>query len=202
MVQALKGFLQALRLLNRAVESLARMNQPSTSNQREETDPFAMSDLKEALPPTPPAGSHNFTSGQTSLDGLEWRIGDALMHTMLLISRLYYKRGLAREAEYFAQQVGDLAKSLRSPGMMSRALASKGEVQLMLGQLKDAQETLSDAAALVDNVLGVDAAETRRLQGDHFLLAELTTDAQTMYSDAIRIIGDAGSALVSADVAE
>lgn len=162
-----------------------------------------MSDLKEALPSEDvPASENTHATSWTSLDGLEWRIGSTLLQTMFLISQVYSKRGFARESEFFAQQAEDLAWSLNAPSMVSRALSCRGEVQLLLGKVHDAQESLSNAVTLVQGIMGADAAQARRLQGDSLLIAELNTDAQNMYLDAIRILGDTGSALIDVEAIE
>lgn len=197
--------MQALRLLNRAIDSLSRLNQTSTISQEEDEDPFAVSNLKEALPLDEGPSSKNtkgVTSTTSSIDNLEWRIGDCLLHTMFTISRVYFKRGSVREAEYFAQQAQALAMSLKVPAAASRAMAYKGEVQILLGKLQDAQDTLSNAVALEHDITGADSAHMRRLQGDTYLMAELNDDAQAMYLEAIRILGDAGSALLNAEMKE
>ena len=70
-----------------------------------------MSSLKDALPLPASGGS---TQGErvskkpaerrTPLDGLEWRISEGLLSTMLALAQTYYMRGSAREAEYFSRQ--------------------------------------------------------------------------------------------------
>ena len=57
-----------------------------------------------------------------------------------------------RGAEYFVEQACDLADSLNSPILLSRAIARKCELQLYQGNIQDAATSLLEAAELLHDV--------------------------------------------------
>lgn len=196
---SIDGMLQSLRLWNRAMDTLARLSPPPTSSRtspQSESNPFEMASLKDALPsdgtvarPEPElATPKKIFSRLMSMDGLEWRICDGLLTTLFDLSRAYFIRGSPRESFYFAEQAEELATSLNIPAMMSRALTRKGEVQLHQGQLQDGYENLMHAAELLQDVLGLDSAEIRRLRGYYSQLRATVQDASQLYKDAIHIL--------------
>ncbi|THH12059.1 hypothetical protein EW145_g215 [Phellinidium pouzarii] len=190
----LKTLLQALRLLNRAMETLSRLKpaqKPEGSS--DASDPFAMSDIKNALPIVdgPDKGRDlNATQQGSCFDGLEWRIANGLLGTLLGLSHAYACRGSAREAEYFAKQAEDLARELHAPAMTARALLRRSEVLMYLGKAEEAQKIVAEAAELVENVkgFGLDAADACRLKGDHLLMLTHEEEAQSEYVDAMKML--------------
>lgn len=153
-----------------------RLNPPSRSQTTttEESDPFSMSSLKEALSSdiTSKDAQEKLTlkkntNRRQTMDGLEWRISEGLLATLFSLSRVYHLGGSAREAEYFAQQAADIAEELNLPTMVSRALAKKGEVQLRMGQLEAAHANLARAEELLRGLPGIDTADVRRLKADY-----------------------------------
>lgn len=124
------------------------------------------------------------------MDGLEWRIADGLFNTLFALSQAYFTRGSAREAEYFAQQAEMLAETLCVPAMVSRALVRKSEIQLHLGHLEDVDSNLVKANTLLKEMPGTDAAEVRRLKGDHCYRHRQDTDARGMYVEATAMLGE------------
>ncbi|KAF7363579.1 Cysteine peptidase C50 [Mycena sanguinolenta] len=190
---SLEAMLQSLRLWNRAVDTLARLN-PSASKPVEKDNPFDMAEVRNALP--------NGDSGhqleqvippkafprRPSMGGLEWRVSEGLLATLFALCEAYFTRGSAREAEYFAQQAYELAQSLNAPAMAGRALAKKGELQLHQRHLQEAHDTLMQAAALLQNLPGKDTADIQRLCGDYNQLSSQEKDAQQLYEEAARIL--------------
>jgi len=175
-VASLDGLLQSIRLWNRAADTLVRLNLPSRSQTTatDESDPFSMSGLKEAL--TSGAGSKDpqeqltpkkNTNRRLTTDGLEWRISEGLLSTLFSLSRVYHLGGSAREAKYFAQQAAEIAEELNLPAMVSRALAKKGEVQLQMGQLEEAYANLARAEELLRGMPGIYTADVQRLKADY-----------------------------------
>lgn len=181
------------------MDTLARLSPLPASPQapsQSESNPFEMSSLNNALPS---AGSDSQSepelsapkkifSRRMSMDGLEWRICDGLLTTLFDLSRAYFDRGSPRESAYFAEQAQELAESLNIPAMTSRALARKGEVQLHQGQLQDGYGSLMHAAELLQDVVGLDSAELRRLRGYYNQLRATTQDASQLYKDAIQML--------------
>jgi separase len=146
MSASLDGMLQSLRLWNRAVDALSRFApSPTSLKLTRESNPFEMLGLKKTLPVVcpeaprleQPVPKKVFTC-RPSMDGLEWQVSEGLLATLFTLSRAYFNRGSAREAEYFAKQVQDMAEALNAPAMMSRALARTEEILLHQGQLKEA----------------------------------------------------------------
>ncbi|KAF9479762.1 cysteine peptidase C50 [Pholiota conissans] len=166
---SLEGFLQSLRLWNRAVDTLARLNplSRSSASSPSDSDPFSMTSMKDALPSTGSASSpqdeKKNPERRPPMDGLEWRISEGLLSTMLSLAQTYYLRGSAREAEYFARQATDLAEQLNAPALQGRALAKQGEIQLYMGHTEEAQDNLTKAAELLSSQQSIDTAEIRRL---------------------------------------
>ncbi|ETW77792.1 hypothetical protein HETIRDRAFT_245334, partial [Heterobasidion irregulare TC 32-1] len=142
--ECLIGLLQSLRLWNRALSTLTRLNRPAVGakNAVDTSNPFDLGDMKKAISkieevnsPIAEEPKPQVVPPRPFMDGLEWRIAEGLILTLLALTQAYFSRGSAREAEYFSQQAQDLAYSLNAPAMVSRALAKKGEIQLYLGHL-------------------------------------------------------------------
>ena len=181
------------------MDTLARLSPlptPPQASSQSESNPFEMSLLKNALlsagsdPQSEPELSppKKTFSRRLSMDGLEWRICDGLLTSLFDLSRAYFNRGSPRESVYFAEQAQELAESLNIPAMMSRALARKGEVQLHQAKLQDGYGSLMHAAELLQDVLGLDSAEIKRLRGYYNQLRTATQDASQLYKDAIQIL--------------
>ncbi|KAJ7087888.1 peptidase family C50-domain-containing protein [Mycena epipterygia] len=190
---SLEAMLQSLRLWNRAVDTLARLNPPA-SKPVEEDNPFDMSAVRSALTngadvthAEEPIPSKVFPR-RPAMGGLEWRVCEGLLATLFALCEAYFTRGSAREAEYFAQQAYDLAQSLNAPAMAGRALAKKGELQLHQRLLKEAHDTFMQAAELLNNLPGKDTADIQRLCGDYNQLSSQDKDAQQLYEEATRML--------------
>lgn len=189
----LDGLLQSLRLWNRAVDTLMRLNPPlaTPSNSTDDSNPFQVTNAKDSSPEK--TSKENLSPGRTftlwpSMDVLEWRISEGLLGTFFAISQAYLIRGSPREAEYFAQQAQNLAESLNAPSMVSRALAKKGEIQLHQGLLDGSFESLMKASELLQNSLGFDSAHVRRLRGVYNERTSQHANAQELYEETIDII--------------
>ena len=183
--------LQSLRLWNRAVETLARLNpSPSQKEQGSEKDVFEVTTLKEALPATEPVQQQQQEKRtyRPSLDSLEWRVSEGLLSILFSLCQAYLFRGSAKEAEYFAQQAHDLSQSINAPALLSRALAKKGEILLNLGKLEEAHECLANASDILSNIPGVDSADVYRLRGDHSQRAANDEDAKQMYIETTTML--------------
>jgi separase len=173
-VASLDGLVQSVRLWNRAADTLIRLNPSSRSQSKEESDPFSMTSLKDALlsggtskDPQEQLAVKKNANRLAIMDGLEWRISEGLLTALFSLSRVYHLGGSAREAEYFAQQAADIAEELNLPAMVSRALAKKGEVQLQMGKLEEAHANLTRAEELLRGMPGIDTADVRRLKADY-----------------------------------
>ncbi|KAF8623369.1 hypothetical protein AX17_007447 [Amanita inopinata Kibby_2008] len=200
-VIALDGMLQSLRLWNRAVDTLARLNPtPVTKGPSSDADVFEVSSLKEALPTAEATQAKPLkNSHKPSLDSLEWRVSEGLLSTLFSLSQTYLLRGSAREAEYFAQQAHDLSESLNAPSLVSRSLAKKGEILLQLGKLEEAHECLAKASEILTDITGIDSADIYRLRGDHSQRTARPKDAQQMYVETTAMLEELDNAFKQFD---
>ncbi|KAJ4488281.1 cysteine peptidase C50 [Lentinula aciculospora] len=206
---SLDGLLKALRLWNRAFESLGRLQPPSPtpkSTGTEESDPFSTCDVL----PTPTSGTPLYaTSSQTEPPstsrrignisqrrvlslGLEWRVGQGLINAFFSLFQAYYDRGSPREAQYFAKQAEELAESVNAPAGLRRAMVKNVEVQLFQGLIEEGSGQLEKIEQCVnstgDGDVHVDLAELHRLKGELGQRDSMMIDAQKHYEDAINLI--------------
>ncbi|EIW51672.1 separase [Trametes versicolor FP-101664 SS1] len=200
---SLEGLLQALRLWNRAIDTLSRL-QPTTPKPAPEDNPFevpkpanpaqAVAQLQE-----PRVLSPHASRAPSALDSSGWRLAEGLLCTLLALAQAYAARGSAREAEFFAQQTRELAGALHAPVMVSRALAQLGELQIQMGLLQKGHAALMEAAALVGHLRGPDVAEIRRLQGRYRELSADSKGAQVLFEEATSLLDELGGVFASMD---
>ncbi len=143
--------------------------------------------------------SSRASSPQALLDSSGWRLAEGLLSTLLLLSQAYAARGSAREAEFFALQMKDLAESLHAPVMISRAMAQHGELQIQLGLLQEGHQSLMRAAELVVHLKGPDAAEVRRLQGRYNVLNADSKGARQLFEEATSLLDELGNMFAALD---
>lgn len=182
--------LQSLRLWNRAVDALSRLTSPPPSKPAQESNPFQvtstrdpfLSEGSQSSHSEPPSNKPNVN--RMSIDNLEMRIAQGLMDTLFILCDVYFARGSAREAEYFAQQAHDFAESLNALAMVGRALARKGEVRLHQRLLTEGKDFIMHAAEMLPDVHNADSADVRRLKGDYSQLCAEHTHAQELYTEA------------------
>ncbi|KAH0826731.1 cysteine peptidase C50 [Lanmaoa asiatica] len=171
-VGALCSMLQSLRLWNRAIDALSRLTPPANvtpKSTEESSNPFEVSSNanQDQPPSTVPSRSK-----PAPTDALSWRLLSHLVSTLFALAHAYHTRGSPREALYFIQQVLDLAESTRAPAVVARACILRGEVLLGQGALREGREALERAACLLGGVLGIDAADAQRLEGDYGVLCD------------------------------
>ncbi|KAH7929994.1 hypothetical protein BV22DRAFT_1001613 [Leucogyrophana mollusca] len=193
-VDALKNMMQALRLWNRAVDALARLNPPTNSGNKtvpdaEDSNPFEVSG-KQGADGEDGQSSEQLTAQKAParrniMDGMEWRMIEGLLGTLLALTQAYFARGSSREAEYFAQQALDLAESVGAPAMAARALTRKAEIQLLQGHLEAGHESVRRAAELLEDIPGTEAADVRRLRAD---FSGEDGDARGLYEEATAML--------------
>ncbi|KAG1861269.1 peptidase family C50-domain-containing protein [Suillus subluteus] len=201
-VGALECTLQSLRLWNRAVDTLSRLSQPSSKPTKatDDSNPFEATPPESSTASDTRSNDHPRSLGQKRLiDGMEWRMVEGLLSTLLTLTHAYFTRGSCREAEYFAQQTQDLAESVNAPAMVARALMRKTEIQLYQRQLDAGRDSLAKAAELLQDLPGVDAADVRRLNGDWNRLNGQVQDAKDLYEEASAMLGELEGMLASFD---
>ncbi|KAG1731550.1 peptidase family C50-domain-containing protein [Suillus lakei] len=201
-VGVLECTLQSLRLWNRAVDTLSRLSQHSSKPTKatDDSNPFVATPPESSSASETRSNDHSRSLSQKRLmDGMEWRMVEGLLSTLLRLTHVYFTRGSSREAEYFAQQAQDLAESVNAPTMVARALMRKGEIQLYQRQLNAGRDGLAKAAELLRDLPGVDAADMRRLNGDWNCLNEQAQDARDLYEEASAMLGELEDMLSSFD---
>ncbi|KAG2125363.1 uncharacterized protein EDB93DRAFT_1281358 [Suillus bovinus] len=124
------------------------------------------------------------------MDGIECRMVEGLLSTLLTLTHAYFTLGSSREVEYLSKQTQDLAESINAPTMVARALMRMGEIQLYQRQLDAGKDCLVEAAELLQDLPGVDAADMRGLNGDWNRLNEQTQDARDLYEVACAMLGE------------
>ncbi|KAL1738185.1 hypothetical protein HDZ31DRAFT_78572, partial [Schizophyllum fasciatum] len=193
---ALDGLLRSLRLLNRAMDGFMRFYAASKPKAVEEDNPFqvAQTDDPDSDPQTKSAPTRSSSLGS---DG--YRVAEAQLDTLFALSAAYLSRGSAREAEYFIVQALDLSESLNAPPMVSRALAKKGEILLLLGDFDSSHDALTRATQLLPAVTGNDAVELRRLQGDYTQRSDQEESALQLYEEAIAMLEELNQTFTALD---
>ena len=203
---SLKYLLQALRLLNRATETLSRLN-PKKPENNDIADPFAVPEVREALPETgdssnlksgssktqqhqhhQSSSSFSQSSGGTQLDGLEWRIACSLLNTQIRLSKTYAKRGSAREADYFSQQAEGLARVLHSSAWTARALLLRSDIQNLLGLENEAREALVEATELMKGRTESTVVKAQLISGERMIIKKEEDDAREEFEKAMEVL--------------
>ncbi|KAJ3827682.1 cysteine peptidase C50 [Lentinula raphanica] len=205
------ALLKALRLWNRAFESLARLqpSPPRRNSQIQESNPFSDSSSSKALP-TPTYGTPSyapacltepssasrrigdFSQTRVLTTGLEWRVGQGLLNALFSLYHAYLERGSPREAQYFAEQAKALAASINAPAGICHAMVKAVEVQLSQGLLVEGSGQLQEVEQYIcsrdDRDVHADLAEFYRLKGDLGQRDSMVDDAQEHYQGAIKVI--------------
>ncbi|KAI0344016.1 hypothetical protein BDW22DRAFT_1114942 [Trametopsis cervina] len=196
-VTSINGMLQSLRLWNRAFDTLSRLSPPSIYGKATASDadnPFLQEQKQPVANHTPSSSTAESQSIQRIFErspflrGIGWRILEGLLSTLFSLTRAYVSRGSPREAEFFAQQAKDLSIVLNMPAITSRALARLGEIYLHLGELNDSHSCLTEAATMVSDASGPDAAEIRRLHAEHSRMNANQKEAKLLYDEAIGML--------------
>lgn len=205
-VTSINGMLQALRLWNRAFDTLSRLDpSPSFSKSEQNSDNPFLGAPKGATEGTQSAANderqmtRKLSGKSSALSGIWWRIAEGLLNTLFSLTQAYVARGSPREAEFFSQQAKDLSLALNMPAMTSRALARLGEIYLHLGQLNDSHSCLVEAATLISDTAGPDAAEIHRLNAEYNRMSENNEEAQHLYDEAIAVLDKLEHQFVSVD---
>lgn len=200
MTLSIEFLLQSLRLWNRALDNLSRLNpQPSTKPAKDD-NPFDMSNLKQALPseaaPLPDPKPQTVIPPQRHLDNSILRISEGLFTVLFDLTQAYLHRGSAKESEFFITQALDLAQALNAPAMLSRALAKQGEVQVRLGNFKEGYESLVKAGEVLSGVPTIDSVEVVRLTAEcrEKMGGEGEGDAQVLYGRSMDLLTEMDAA--------
>lgn len=199
MTISIELLLQSLRLWNRAMDNLLRLN-PPPAKPTQEDNPFDMSSLKQALPseatPLPDPKPQSIVPPQRHLDSLGLRISEGLFTVLFDLAQAYLIRGSAKESEFFITQALELAQALNAPAMLSRALAKQGEVQVRLGCLKEGYEMLVKAGEVLSGVPTIDSVEVVRLTAEcrERMGVEGEEDAQVLYGRSVDLLREIDAA--------
>lgn len=199
LTMSIELLLQSLRLWNRAMDNLTRLNPPPPKPTQDD-NPFDMSALNEALPseaaPLPDPTPQTIVPPQRHLDSLGLRISEGLLTVLFNLAQTYLIRGSAKESEFFIKQALDLAQALNAPAILSRALAKQGEIQVRLGDLKAGYEMLVKAGDVLSGVPTIDSIEVVRLTADcrERMGTEGEVDAQVLYRKSVELLREIDAA--------
>ncbi|KAG8921766.1 hypothetical protein FRC02_012360 [Tulasnella sp. 418] len=189
---SIAGHMQALRLWNRAIDALLRLQHNPTATASlpaSSSNPFAPSaSPSESTSATEPPRQ---TTRDSWLDGVQWRLAEGLVGTLFAAGKANYVRGSLKAAEYFIQRANELATSLNSPVLLSRALAREAEKELAIGKFEGGHSLLVQAMfhwEQVPSFIGPDLADLRRLQANHSLRIDNAEDAVEIYSTADNLL--------------
>ncbi|KAF9070318.1 peptidase family C50-domain-containing protein [Rhodocollybia butyracea] len=204
---SLNSLLHALRLWNRAFESLGRLQLPTPKPRfpESEANPFEASPSKGLSTPSsntpqycPPSQEPSsrplaiFSQRRILSTGLEWRVAQGLLDVLFSLFRAYLERGSPREAQYFAEQAKALAESLNAPAGMCRALVKNWQIKLFQGLLEEGAEQFEEIERWMstdeDGDSYLDLAEFYRLKGDLQQRGLMVEDAQKHYEEAMKVI--------------
>ncbi|KAG8895793.1 hypothetical protein FRC00_006914 [Tulasnella sp. 408] len=160
---AISGLMQALRLWNRALDTLTKLRQPALPASSSSPNPFQVSAQDQAISTDDKPGSPRLWDAM--IDGLHWRLADGVVTTLFALGRLHHIRGSVKNSEFFTQKANELATSLNAPLLISRALAKEAEKELAIGHLDTGHDLLVQASYHWEqgpDVLDVSAAVTLR----------------------------------------
>ena len=160
-----------------------------------------MSEMKSALESISESESGEPAAIKKSngADAFQWSYAHGLVDAQLFLARLFFLRGSARDAEYFAQAAYDFSSSLYAPAMMARGLSMKTELLLCLRQLDIVDATLDQLDGLVSQ-LDADALEignSYRLRGQYLQIKDAEEQASEAFSKATSTIKELDSSLTS-----
>lgn len=168
----------------------------------EPDNPFEVKDNgKDDAGREPPAQVAESTPSRSysATDLMEWRIIDGLLETLVALTQAYHTRGSPREAEYFAQQANELAKSMNAPATISRALALQAETLLHLGQVEESHSKIVQAHSFASNMSGLHAADIRRLRGEFQHRSARYEEAIQLYEEAVVLLDELARSFSSLD---
>ena len=158
-----------------------------------------MSEMKSALDSISNPGESIAIKKPNNADQFQWSFALGLVDAQLFLARLFFLRGSARDAEYFAQAAYDFSSSLYAPAMMARGLSMKTEVLLCLRQLDTIDATLDQVDGLVSQ-LDADALEignSYRLRGQYLQIKDAEEQASEAFSKATYTIKELDSSLTN-----
>ena len=150
-----------------------------------------MSDVKDAPSGTQDTSTSDKAKTQqprVQLDGLEWRVANALFETQLGLARTYACRGSVREAEYFQEQAEELGRVLGSVAMTAQSLLQKADLQTTLGSLDNARAAMEEARTLVQCENGLHEVDILCTIGDRLLLCSEEEEAKGIFDEAAKTL--------------
>jgi len=158
-----------------------------------------MSEMKSALESVSDSGEPTTIKKSNSVDPSQWIYAHGLVDAQLFLSRLFFLRGSARDAEYFAQAAYDFSSSLYAPAMMARGLSMKAELLLCCRQLDIIDATLDQLDGLVSQLDAgaLEIGNSYRLRGLYLQIRDAEEQASEAFSKAISTIKELDSSLTN-----
>ncbi|KZT53093.1 hypothetical protein CALCODRAFT_557695 [Calocera cornea HHB12733] len=182
---ALNAHEQSLRLWNRAMENVMRLNPAPPQPSSEDSDnPFVEDDTTVKR-----SSAKHAKRSCVALDGMQWRVAEGLFQTLLLLAKASCQSGSPRAGLLYYQRAVEVAESLRAPLPLGTALALQEELKVMSDDTS-AEDGLSRAAELLGNLRSVGLIEVLRIQGDHYVKQEDKDEARKLYAAADGVFDD------------
>lgn len=156
-----------------------------------------MGEMKSALDLIDDSEESTAIKKPNNADPFQWIFALGFVDAQLFLARIYFLRGSARDAEYFAQAAYDFSSSLYAPTMMAQGLSIKTELLLCLRQLDTMDLTLGQLDGLVSQ-LGADSLEignSYRLRGQYLQIKDAEEEASEAFSKATSTIKELDSSL-------
>ncbi|KZO95424.1 hypothetical protein CALVIDRAFT_599208 [Calocera viscosa TUFC12733] len=182
---ALNALEQSLRLWNRAMENVTRLN-PSLPQQplEDASNPF-LDDDTTVKQSTSKSAKHSYVA----LDGLQWRVAEGLYQTLLLLAKNSCQSGSPRAGLLYFQRAAEVAESLKAPLPWGTALALQEELRIMCEDA-GSEDGLARATELLGNLRTSGMIEILRIQGEHYVKEEDKVHAHEVYASADGVLKD------------
>lgn len=142
-VAASRGYMQALRLWQSAIEIMRKFS-PKQALKPEERNPFDMDELTDALPEVSKTVTEVASDNKPGPSGWNWVLAEGLFETYLSLAKYQFNKGNYRDAEYFVLQANELAGSIDAPTSNVRALCFQAELTLYLARYDDTKDLLEN----------------------------------------------------------
>ncbi|GAA5910865.1 separase [Sporobolomyces salmoneus] len=186
LARSLAPALQAMRLCDRALNNIARLepvkkptsDASSTFNAQPNDHVTPLNDLASS-----PRNPYQIALGGAHA-GLAWQLADQLALSILRVSTLHLVRGSPKDAEFYASQTIDLAQNLGSQRLIARATALRAEVKILLRKWEEAGNDLEQVELTLGDANCAEAIEVRRLGADLLLRNSLHQEAYSSLLEA------------------
>ncbi|EJU02296.1 hypothetical protein DACRYDRAFT_116022 [Dacryopinax primogenitus] len=186
MPSCLNALEQSLRLWNRAMDNVMRLNPSHSPPPPSDLDnPFVDDDT--TTKPKQSAAKID-TRKCVALDGLQWRVAAGMFQALLFLAEYHCRAGAPRAALLYFGKAVEMADGLAAPLPHGTALALQEELKLMC------EDPVGEGFSRSDELLGqlptAGLIEMRRIQGDQCVKEENKDLGRQIYASADTILKD------------